>query len=186
MRVAERHPEIDAPACLADVQGELRSSAIPFEAFLRRDVLTTTNPKGLTNPASRAGRGRSRSASGPPSGPSSGRPRRLSNAPDIATAQGAARPRRHRRAARLRAAWVRGGGAHRWALFRRIHDGGDGRRAAREQVAPVGMVTGRIASAIFRPRFFAPCGSSAESIFTLRPVIEYSIAVLHPRHSLHY
>ena len=50
LRLAQRHPEIDAPACLEDVQGELRKRAIPFDAYLRRDLLTTTNPKGLTNP----------------------------------------------------------------------------------------------------------------------------------------
>lgn len=50
LRVAQRHPEIDARACLADVLGELRKGVIPLNAFLRRDLLTTTNPKALTNP----------------------------------------------------------------------------------------------------------------------------------------
>lgn len=50
LRVAERHPGIDAPACLVDVRGELRKGAIPLEAYLRRDSLCTTNPKALTNP----------------------------------------------------------------------------------------------------------------------------------------
>jgi len=50
LRMAQRHPEIDAPACFADVQGELRMASIPVIAFLRRDLLTTTNPKALTNP----------------------------------------------------------------------------------------------------------------------------------------
>jgi hypothetical protein len=50
LRVAQRHPEIDASACFADVQGELRRAAIPIEAYLRRDLLSTTNPKALTNP----------------------------------------------------------------------------------------------------------------------------------------
>jgi len=39
-------------------------------------------------------------------------------------------PRPHRRAARPCAAPVRGGAALRWALFGRIHVGGDGRRTA--------------------------------------------------------
>jgi len=42
--------------------------------------------------------------------------------------QAAARPRHHRRAARLRPAPFRGAGGRRWALFGRIHAGGDGRR----------------------------------------------------------
>jgi hypothetical protein len=50
LRVAQRHPQIDAPACFADVQRELRKAAIPLEAYLRRDSLSTTNPKALTNP----------------------------------------------------------------------------------------------------------------------------------------
>jgi len=50
LRVAERHPGIDAPACLVNVRGELRKGAIPLEAYLRRDLLCTTNPKALTNP----------------------------------------------------------------------------------------------------------------------------------------
>ena len=50
LRLAQRHPKIDAPSCFEDVQGELRKGAIPFDAYLRRDLLTTTNPKGLTNP----------------------------------------------------------------------------------------------------------------------------------------
>jgi hypothetical protein len=50
LMVNDRHPGIDAPACFADVQGELRKGAIPLEAYLRRDSLCTTNPKALTNP----------------------------------------------------------------------------------------------------------------------------------------
>ena len=49
-----------------------------------------------------------------------------------------ARPRHQRRAARLRPAPFRTGGAQRWALFRSIHAGGDGRRAARECAGAVG------------------------------------------------
>jgi hypothetical protein len=63
----------------------------------------------------------------------------LPNAPDITTPR-AARPRHPRRAARLCATPVRGGAAHRWARFRRIHAGGDGRRWAREYAGAVGMV----------------------------------------------
>jgi len=40
--------------------------------------------------------------------------------------------------ARPRPAPVRGGGAHRWALFGRIHAGGDGRRTARAYAGAVG------------------------------------------------
>jgi hypothetical protein len=61
---------------------------------------------------------------------------------------GAARPRDPRRAARLCATPVRGGGARRWALFRRIHAGGDGRRTAREYAGAGGVVDGRFVSAI--------------------------------------
>src|ERR1039458_6965546 len=53
-----------------------------------------------------------------------------------------------RQVSRLCAAPVRGGGAHRWALFGRIHAGGDGRRTAREYGGAVGMVTESIALAI--------------------------------------
>src|ERR1022692_149295 len=49
---------------------------------------------------------------------------------------GAARPRHHRRAARLCVAPLRGGGAPRWAPFGRIHAAGDGRRTAREHAGP--------------------------------------------------
>src|ERR1017187_3524559 len=62
--------------------------------------------------------------------------------------KGVARPRHHRRAARLRPAPFRGGGARRWAPFGRIHAGGDGRRSARECATPVGVATGRFALAI--------------------------------------
>src|ERR1035441_3205223 len=44
------------------------------------------------------------------------------------------------RVARLCAASVRGGGAHRWARLRRIHAAGDGRRTAREYAGAVGVV----------------------------------------------
>src|ERR1017187_763588 len=50
------------------------------------------------------------------------------------------RPRHHRRAARLRAAPARGGGAQRRALCGRIHAGGDGRRTAREYGGRVRVV----------------------------------------------
>jgi hypothetical protein len=46
------------------------------------------------------------------------------------------------------AAPVRGGSAQRWALFGRIHAGGDRRRTARECAGAVGMVTESIAPAI--------------------------------------
>ena len=49
-RTAQRHPEIDGRACFDDVQSELRKGHVPFEAYLRRDLLCTTNPKALTNP----------------------------------------------------------------------------------------------------------------------------------------
>src|ERR1022692_2925065 len=64
------------------------------------------------------------SASGPASGSASGR-----------SAQPCAAP-------------VRGGSAQRWALFGRIHAGGDRRRTARECAGAVGMVTESIAPAI--------------------------------------
>jgi len=48
-----------------------------------------------------------------------------------------------RRAPRLCAAPVRGGGAHLWALVGRIHAGGDGRRTTREYASRVGAVTAR-------------------------------------------
>ncbi len=54
----------------------------------------------------------------------------LLNAPDITTLKGL----------RDRAIIaVRGGGAHRWALFARIHAGGDGRRTAREYAGSVAV-----------------------------------------------
>jgi len=43
--------------------------------------------------------------------------------------------------------------AHRWALFGRIHAGGDGRRTARDYAGAVGAVTGRFASENLRRRF---------------------------------
>ena len=47
----------------------------------------------------------------------------------------------HRRAARRCATPVRGGGARRWALFGRIHAGGDGRRTAREVIIAAAQAT---------------------------------------------
>ncbi len=49
-RLEQRHPKIDVKACLADVKGELHEAAVPLEAFLSRDLVSTTNPKALTNP----------------------------------------------------------------------------------------------------------------------------------------
>jgi hypothetical protein len=86
----------------------------------------------------------------PPAGP--GAPERAGHL----DRHGAARPRHHRRAARLCATPVRAGGGHRWALVGRIHAGGDGRRTAREYAGAVGMVP-VISDRL--PR--APCGFSA-------------------------
>ena len=52
----------------------------------------------------------------------------------------AGRALQHRRAARPGATPVRGGGSRRWALFGRIHTGGDGRHTARGCVEAVGVV----------------------------------------------
>src|ERR1039457_2952786 len=77
------------------------------------------------------------SASGPAGSPSGRRSRsrtRRTSRPPRACAPAPS----SRRAARLRPAPFRTGGAQRWALFRSIHAGGDGRRAARECAGAVG------------------------------------------------
>ena len=79
------------------------------------------------------------SASGPAGSPS-GRRSRSRTRRTSRTPRACAPAPSSRRAARLRPAPFRGGGAHRWALFGRIHAGGDGRRAARGCVEAVGVV----------------------------------------------
>src|ERR1022692_4341231 len=66
-----------------------------------------------------------------------------------------ARPRHHRRAPR-RCPVRPQRGAHRWALFGRIHAGGDGRHTARAYAGPVVVA---LRSPAVLPR--APCGFSA-------------------------
>src|ERR1019366_8827517 len=75
-----------------------------------------------------------------PVGSPSGRRRRSRTSRTSRPPRGCAPAPSSRRAARLRPAPFRGGGAHRWALFGRIHGGGDGRRTAREYAGAVGMV----------------------------------------------
>lgn len=52
-RVSQRHRGIDAEACYVNVRCELGKGSmgpIPTEAYLRRDLVETTNPAALTNP----------------------------------------------------------------------------------------------------------------------------------------
>ena len=90
------------------------------------------------------------SASGPATGPHSGRP-------------GAHERAGHHVAVRCA---VRSGGAHRWALVGRIHGGGDGRRTAHEYAGAVVLVP-----AIMTGLFGAPAFSDHQLI-ALQPRVE--------------